>query len=363
MLSLTFFRILPKIQRKSLLCRQVSSFVLFKKWVGLFLTILVFLLSGIKYTYCQQLHPCRDSIRLQKAIEEENVAIPLNIDLTGFFCEPLALEEKNFYTGISEPGLDTVTAANQALIRALGLASLRNASCKGMSDYFQKEAIKNIDSKYEELYQLTSSMQLPSEALHIYNPVFLENGEAILRIGIDSTGISAPKRILVNVSTDLYHLETILNDKPQTIFKTVMCINTNDTKDNISHSEKFSFTFANGRWVGLKSNFDGKDIIPGNYRYFYKNQDSNVCNDTSGLTSGGWSTLDGLWHPYISSAFWQLSLQLKGDYTNIKRVGDTYQQKNIELNRESGIHTFHFFVERIFFLQNKLYTKIRVNSP
>jgi hypothetical protein len=343
----------------------------FYKKIGIFAVgfcscLSFFLLYCVRIN-CQEL-PAKSRNSIDRILEKEiqnytaencNV-IPVNIALPGDFCTPLPQENNKITViGISDPELDSLAGKEQALLRALTIFSLKKAAFNGMSDYYQQEAIKNVNNKYEELYRITACCTLSSGQIHQISTQHLQSGEYICRIAVDTIPEKTSDSLHLKAVIDLYHKEAIIDGKPQSIYKTEIVTAVTGAKNQ---NELFSFTFVNERWINLVSEFNKQPSTHGNYRFFYQTTQGQ-CSDTTGWYSSGWSTLDGIWPPLMNSLLWQLTSNLKENYQQIKKVEDVYMQKNTELNRESGGNAFQLRLQNIAFVQNKIYTLIRVNLP
>lgn len=309
------------------------------------------------------IYPQTPDIKIADKLEESDreSGIPLIAIKSTLPCN-LFQPVSSSFIGISDTGTDSVTAYQQAFLRALSLAAYRHGKARGMSDYFNDTNRKQQYSNYEEFCELKASCDLPVEGLKVVRSFRLSSGELVLFLAIDSNAVKPEKRVNLKSSTVIYSKENEINGSLKIISK-IMMENQSvlDSAEN-NHSEKVTYHISNNRWLSKEIFFDNKKIDTDRYKIYY-NPSSECGSDLTDSLNAGTGTVDGLWHALLINAFGQLSAQLKEHFLKVKKVGDSYQDKMISLNRESGYFQFGFELVDVLSKDNKIYTRIKTGFP
>jgi hypothetical protein len=265
------------------------------------------------------------------------------------------------YLGISDANLDAATSREQAYLRALSMVALQNGMAKGMSDFFNNANGNQISSNFEELCEIKAHCNLPLSAIKVTDSLRLASGEMVLMLSIDSSATKASERISLNSIASIYYKENE-SDGYRHIINKIMLENMLQTAaPNKEHAEKSSYILSNNRWAGKKIEFDKQKVDIDNYKFFYNFPES--CKmDTTGYEDIGATTIDGLWTACVGSVYRQLFGQLKPGFYKIKNISEKYNDKMTTLSRESGFIPFSCQVQNGVWFENKLLTKINVNS-
>lgn len=263
--------------------------------------------------------------------------------------------------GISDAGLDSTTAYHQAYLRATSILALRNAKAKGMSDFYTDENSTQKSSNYEEICQIKTSSNLPVAALKVNDSHWLESGELILFLNIDSNSVNLDERLKVNCSATIYYKENEEDGNQQILNRIILeneSLNLNQEK---IHTEKSSYTMSNNRWTSKEIVFDYNKIQNNQYKFFYESI-AKCDSDVVDSEDIGTNTIDGLWTAFVGSLYRQLSAQLKPHFLKIKNMGEVIDNKMTTLNRESGFVPFGCRVVGGIMLENKFQTKLKISD-
>ena len=265
------------------------------------------------------------------------------------------------HIGISDVGLDSVTAYRQAYLRALSLVSLKDGFARGMSDFFNDtNGNEQTSSNYEELCELKSSLNLPVSAIKVSDSIKLNTGELVLFLSVDTSIVKSKERMILNSRIAIYYKENT-TDLSREFFNKIVVDNKLSYSDKgLVDSEKSSYIVSHNRWLSKEIVFNNKKIETNFYKTFYKTDD--VCTiDTTDCRQTGTNTLDGLWYAFVNNYYHQLSGQLKDRFLKVKSVGDQYDNKTISLNRESGFFRFGSILVGAALFDNKFITRIKTN--
>ena len=80
---------------------------------------------------------------------------------------------------------------------------------------------------------------------------------------------------------------------------------------------------------------DSIKIDNSRYKWLYL-MDTDCKNDTMGFEDKAFCTTDGLWFAVANGIYGSLSAQLKPQFLKLKLVDDSYENKLLSLNRDSG---------------------------
>lgn len=260
--------------------------------------------------------------------------------------------------GISDIGTDSATAYQQAYLRALSMVAFRHGQARGMSDYFNDSNGKQRYSNYEEYCELKTNCELPEDGIRVLESYRLKSGELVLFLAIDSAVVRSDKKLNLKSSASIYYKENESNGSLKIINKIQMENQSVSGSNENNHSERLTYHIGNNRWLSKEILFDNREIDTDRYKIYY--EFSPECTgDTTGCPNAGTSSVDGMWHALLMNVFSQLSAQLKEHFLKVKKVGDSYQDKMITLNRESGYFNFGFELVDVLSKDNKIYARIK----
>src|SRR5665647_977554 len=176
--------------------------------------VLIFLLSFQLLFSQSQLKEIMD--KLPPSGSESNLSvIPVKSSLPCNFYRNIG----SSFVGISDAGMDSTTAYNQAFLRALSMISFRNGSARGMSDFYNDNNGDQISSNYEELCEINTTMNLPLEGLRISDSFILNSGELVLFLNVDSSNVDLIERINAKSSVAIYYKENEIDGSRRMINK------------------------------------------------------------------------------------------------------------------------------------------------
>lgn len=266
------------------------------------------------------------------------------------------------FIGVSDVGVDSITAREQAYLRAMSMIALRNGLVRGMSDFFNDTNGNQISSNYEELCELKAYCNLPVTGLKVSDSIWLKSGELVLFVTVDSTNERRFERVSLNSSISIYYKENESDGSRKIINKISIENKLFYPCRETGHTEKLTYIVGNNRWLSKETFFDDRKIGSDRYKIFYETL-AGCAIDSTGCKEAGSNAVDGLWYAMINNLYRQLSAQLKEQFVKVKKVGDKYQDKLISLNRESGYFKFGCVLLDGALVDNKLVTRIKTEFP
>ena len=255
--------------------------------------------------------------------------------------------------GISDPGLNTTLAIEQAKIRALGLLSIfGRAAIQNITDFYSNEiGYDDIVGKFTSYSKIEALSSVDYNQLEILHQGFTDFGEAIVlaRIG-KRTRETDPANLHVIADyflseegeyDDLFVYSTynFIVEKPGEFSSEFSCHNTK-------------------RSILIKSSYNNQELEfdYGRFKYYFPQE---ITISEEELFSYSYSDLsDGLWNAYLACILRQIEM-IEKNTSEIKRMGDQYSGKFQTLTREISNIRLSFEQSGIFVEENTLYVKLK----
>jgi len=294
-----------------------------------------------------------------KNIDEQDTKFVLHLPPAELPAWMLSFDNLNitdplFVFGISDPGLDTALAMEQARIRALGLLSLfSGANVQNITDVYSNEiGFDEIVGKFTSFSKVESTISYNLSHLKIYEQTFTEYGEAIVIAGIDNSGINTMD-IKGQVMADYF-----LSEEGE--FDDLFVYSTYNFELDLRDKHSSAFSCHNTRKSILISSTHNSvelDFDYGRFKYYFP-QEITISDDE--LLNYSYTDLsDGLWNAYLSGILRQIEMVEKNT-SEIKRMGDQYSGKFQNLSREISNIQLNFEQAAIFIKDNTLFVKLNV---
>ncbi len=264
------------------------------------------------------------------------------------------------FIGISDPGLDSTVAYEQAYLRALQMYALHQGiEAKGMSDYFKNEKGATYTSKYQEMYRLQSNCKINETAIQVVNKYELNSGEVILFLVVDSKKSHDSEELEIDLEINIFNheIEEFGSPKSEGIIEIRSSLKQVGIEKNASEHFKIIHFGKNG--IHANSFFSGGSIDSENLKFFYNKEDG--CKFDSIPDNFGTVTYEGLWPAIIQNMFSQLTPYLNEYIKNVKSVGDRYNNELMKLDRGSGWINFCLKIKKLY--QKNNFLKIEIYEP
>ncbi len=230
--------------------------------------------------------------------------------------------------GISDPGLDTTLAIEQAKTRALGLLSIfGGAIVQNITDVYSNEtAHDDIVGKFSSFSKVESTISYNLSQLKIFKQGFTAYGEVVILAGFEEKGINTAD-IKGNVMTDYFLSEEGEYDDlfVYSTYNFELKLRENISSEFSCHNTKKSILISSGH------NDENLEFDYGRFKYYLPQE---VAIAEEELLNHSYTDLsDGLWNAYFSGILRQIEMADKRT-SEIKRMGDQYAGKCQTLRRE-----------------------------
>jgi len=254
--------------------------------------------------------------------------------------------------GISDPGLDTLPAIEQAKIRALGLLSIfRGAMIQNITDVYSNETgYDDIVGKFTSFSRIEAISPITTGQLEIIEQGFTSYGEAIMLAGIKERALVADTEKPVVVADYFISEEGEYDDL--FVYSTY-----NFQVENPGGSASKFSCHNTKRSILIKSTHNNRelDFDYGRFKYYFPQ--GITFNDEELLNYSNADLSDGLWNAYLAGILRQVEMAEKHT-SEIKRMGDQYSGKFQNLSRETSNIQLGFEQSGIFIKDNILYVKL-----
>ena len=258
--------------------------------------------------------------------------------------------------GISDPGLDSTLAIEQAKIRALGLLSIFNgATIQNITDVYSSEmAGDNIIGKFSSYSKIESFLNYNLSHLKIHKQGFTSYGEAIVLAGFEVRGMNTTDIKGLVVADYFLSEEGDYDDLfVYSTFNFDLKLRNNLVSEYSCHNTRHSIL------ISSKHYNEELDFDCGKFKYFLP-QEITIAEDE--LLKYSYTDLgDGLWNAYLSAILRQIEMADK-QTSEIKRMGDQYAGKFQTLTREISNLNLSFEQSGIFIRDNMLYVKLKMRQ-
>ncbi len=254
-----------------------------------------------------------------------------------------------FSIGISDPFIDSETAYQQALTRAIFTLSLEmKTMVNGMNELYSKieEDGKSSGSVFTEYYQLLSKEWIDFNHLTLIEKKYLKTGECIVKFKYNANP-AEEKSFNTYVSLEYYRQEKSLDLGYETTEK--ITYSGNSITDS-SLSASCSFT--------LKKRNDKEEILsecPENIQY-------TVPQFTYRAGKSTVRSQNGLWSLFIYKFSEKIISSSQVSSSIIKNVSDDYKTLDNKLTREIVINQGNFFIAHTDTALNITFTNEATNT-
>lgn len=234
-------------------------------------------------------------------------------------------------TGISDPGLDSIQARAQALMRAKALIAFTSKTRhQYISDDFTKLAelgrLKELSAKYQDFTQITATLNYNSQQIVCSNYHRTKYGETLLKVGFFPKADSLPTNtIMANLETLNIYVESMqTTEKITNIRFSITDKQADTTLSDLLTSERVN------RGLSITRSFN--DSIHKSFRrkahYFSLPQNKDTTQ-----THPGFDAVYGLWHGLMEGLSFHISNAAIYLPTLIKNTTDIYTAQNDYLIR------------------------------
>jgi len=248
--------------------------------------------------------------------------------------------------GISDPGLDSVNALEQATVRALAIAAFSNKSLiQNVSDnyYLDKDGAKTL-GKFISFTYYTSQETL---GLKLLDYEYTSNGEMLVLIDYVNTGDT---NYNIKSNIELFQSETSGKVISRLLFEV-------EAQSNQGEDLKDSWLVKENRnSFEIESEWDGESLafIPAKYRYV---SDLSTGENADNIGDFNFDMKYGLWYAYINALATNME-QMEVFNSQVKFLDDKYDRQFQDLTRIVFTENTTFNIAGFTISDNKLTIKL-----
>lgn len=256
--------------------------------------------------------------------------------------------------GISDPGMDSVTGYEQALLRGKSLfLLLRNSSFQNITDdYTNYTGEKEVDGYATKFHDYTKISSIDTSIIYNFSVVgqhITKYGETVLLIKANPD-MKSPGKIKSTAEYMQIFVETGSGiDKIE--FINISTVETSNDDDSVANQLSYQYKFVNQSFEILSAfNELNIDLPLRSYNYY---PSDNLEFDTTQLSYHA-HLKKGLWNSYISRFIIEMTSVGKNSPTLIKNTDDFYTKKNEGLIRTILSDTLTFNINYVRIKNNHL---------
>lgn len=247
-----------------------------------------------------------------------------------------------FSLGISDPGLDSLDALQQATTRALAMAAFSKKSLiQNVSDnyYLDKDGAKTL-GKFQSFTYYTTRDTLGFKLLEYE---YTSNGEMLVLIDCSSNG---DIKYFINSNIELFQSETSGKVVGRLLFEV-------ETQNNLGEELKSSWLVnENSSSIDIESRWDGEalEFVQAKYRYYTSLPTGDNSDNTGDFN---FDMKYGLWYAYINAMAANME-QMEVFNSQVKFLDDRYDKQFQDLTRIVFTENTAFNIASLSINDNKL---------
>ncbi|MFP4524812.1 MAG: hypothetical protein ACLFNL_00350 [Bacteroidales bacterium] len=289
--------------------------------------------------------------------------------LPDWFFRPSSYASTNdFMIGVSDPGMDSAKALENAIFRAKALYCLSEETLvENVSDNFVINREKGkpvLSSQYMEFTKIRAKKGFNDKNFVVDKKLYTKYGECIVLISLNSKPI-AQKEDTLAVTAELMELvqENSFNMNNNTFFSRMNAYLNTDSKGGLK-TTNMSYMYQDKRGgYDMISVFNNDTIyLPVRpYRYL-SFVDLFPENNTEGSTGFSSSVNRGLWNAYINLVLKHLNYHNNYLQSTVKRSFDNYTSSNQGMVRMVSRNSFSFKLKNITLDKQRLDLKLNFGN-
>ena len=264
---------------------------------------------------------------------------------------PKATNDNLYIIGISDPGMDSITAVKLAALRAKTIiVLLNNSNIKNVTDFYSNIQSQTHKNMFEYYSQIFASYNIGNEI--IVKNFYTKYNEAIVLIKIPTNDTTLFNKDSITVNCELYKMD--MNMEYGTQYEAMFSINTKKYNGDTCSNSNYVLTEVNGNSDVLTEYLDNKITIP-NYYFNYKIFE----NDSSHIQL---KADTGLWKEYIKSILLDILNLSQINSIKIKTFAEDYSSIYEKMTREISNNNLQFNIEAIQIINNKLDVQLNIKE-
>jgi len=255
--------------------------------------------------------------------------------------------------GISDPGLDSSFASEQAYSRAMALLSLTYESdIKNISDnYYFDQAGKRTLGKFNSFTLITTDAKFPEELTRVLETFFTTNAEIITLVGIEESNSDLKPCHHVQINMEFFQSEGGGQDRKYLLSR--LFFKMNEKRCNRQQIEATWLLDENKNGLDIQSKWNNEqvDIDIGKFRYVMPDH---LQKDTAGNCRIYDVELKyGLWSGFINTLVLNLE-DMEVFNSQIQSLDDKYELQYQDLTRVTFSQHITLNIREIEISENKI---------
>ena len=254
--------------------------------------------------------------------------------------------------GISDPGLDSSLAMNQAIYRALFLGSLMNGShVKNLVDYFSREKTEGgseLTGRYADYFEFSGSSPVGVSGARVIKHAYTESGECVVIVDFPLYSGSSPA--LTFQSNGM-----ITEFEKNSRYECNSRIEFSDNQANNEPGESFRFIFRSINGLVEHESYS-QDILLPSVIAKYKYSLSGSVSPPAGKE--GTKTDRGLWDALLLSVIKEITVKIRTQSAQVQTTADNYTGNTQALDREIVTGKLTFRLDRVILQDIFLWTTL-----
>lgn len=261
------------------------------------------------------------------------------------FNHTKSTKETLYIIGISDPGMDSVSAVELAVLRAKTIyALLNNSKIKNVTDYYSNLQTQTNENMFEYYSQIFANYNVGDE--NIIKLFYTKYKEAVVLVKIQKYYTTFLPKDSISLDCELYKMD--MNMEYGTQYESMFDIKTkNNNQDSCISSHYVLTEVNNNSEISTKYN-NNKLTIPNYYFNYIKSTNNSVQ-----LKAG-----NGLWKEYIKSILLKILNLSQINSVKIKTLAENYSSIYEKMTREISNNNLQFNIDAIKILNNKLDVKL-----
>lgn len=276
-------------------------------------------------------------------------------------------DQQKTYTVIamSDPGMDSARALEQARIRALAMMVLESrSSIQNISDnYYLDRSGERTLGKFNSFTNISAAAVLDSEHLREISVEYTSNNEAILMASLPADAINSPEACdTIRCSLELFQSETGETNNASLISRLVFNIDFKGC-DSVQKHAHWQLNESPGS-LEVTSELNGNRLqIPrAKYKYISARLNDSIQQIQESDQAFAFELKYGLWHGYIRGIASQLE-HLDVFNLQVKNMDDDFYRLYQDLTRVISSHDVSFRITSISVNENRILLNIKKRSP
>ncbi|HNQ83076.1 MAG TPA: hypothetical protein PKM34_05485 [Bacteroidales bacterium] len=260
----------------------------------------------------------------------------------GWLQEPMPASAASFQViGISDPGLDSVTARRQAIFRALYLGSLMNGCrVRNLVDYYSQEKSAHnseLTGKYADYFEFTSFSPHGVDESTVVHQHLNDNGECLVIIDFPAYSGGNPA---LAFQTNGMITEFQRNGKYESNSRIDFSLKAGRHDD----ADGFRYLFRSINGLVDMESYSGNEMLPqADARYKYtQTVTTEAPRDKQGI-----KTDRGLWNALLLAIIKDITVDIRTRSALVKSTADNYTGNSLALDREAVTGKLSFRLNRI----------------